>query len=183
MSTISDAIAVLTAHAKAYAEARALVAQRADDLETEKKDLLRRRLPGIRTALANAADKQALLVAAITSNAQLFNSPKTMTLHGIKFGYQKGKGAVEWDCDDAKLIERIEKKYKGQPALLQQLIKTTKEPIVKGLKELDADDIAKLGITIEATGDYIFVRAADKEVDALVKKILKEGAIEEAVAA
>lgn len=183
MSIVSEAIAPLESCAKAYAAARTVLAARATELETEVAAITRRKLPGIRTALAHAADLQAKLVAAVDAHPELFVKPRTMTLHGIKFGFAKGKGAVDWDADDAVLVARIEAQFKGNGAVLKQLIKVEKTPIKDGLKALDAKEVAKLGVTIEATGDYIFVKAADKEVDALVKKILKEGNVEETTAA
>lgn len=183
MSTVSEAIALLESCAKAYAAARVILAERATALETEVAAITRRKLPGIRTALAQAADLQAKLVAAVDANPSLFVKPQTMTLHGIKFGFVKGKGAVDWDCKDDVLVARIESQYKGNAAVLKQLIKVEKTPIKDGLKALDAKEVARLGVTIEATGYYVFVKAADKEVDALVKKILKEGAVEETTAA
>lgn len=179
MSTVSEAIALLEYHSKKYAEARALVAERASLIEAEIADVLRRKLPGMRAALATAADHQAKLVAAVDENRALFVKPRTMTLHGIKFGLAKGKGAIEWTVEDHVLAERIEKMFKGEDKLLEQLIKTTKKPIAKALKELEAAELAKLGVTVEATGDYVFVKAADTEADALVKKLLTEGNVEE----
>ena len=180
MSTSSEAITALEYHAKQYAAARAILALRANALEKEVAAATQRKLPGIRTALAEAANHQAQLVAAIEQHPELFTRPRTMTLHGIKFGFAKGKGAVEWDVEDTVLVERIEKLFKDEPELLQQLIKTTKKPSANALKELDAKVVAKLGVTVEATGDYVFVKAADSEVDALVKRLLKEGNVEEA---
>lgn len=180
MSTVSEAITALEHHAKEYAGARAIVADRASTLEAELAAVTRRKLPGIRTAIAEAANHQAQLVATIEQNPALFTRPRTMTLHGIKFGFARGKGAVDWDVEDAVLVERLEKLFRGDDALLEQLVKTTKKPIANGLKGLDAKLLAKLGVTVESTGDYVFVKASDTEVDALVKKLLKEGNIEEA---
>jgi hypothetical protein len=166
--------------AKRYAAARAVVSERATALESEIAEASRRKLPGIRKAIAEAADHQANLVELVKQNPDLFVQPKTMTLHGIRFGFAKGKGAVEWTVEDEVLVTRLEKMFRGEPELLEQLVKTTKKPIVGGLKELGGDALAKLGVTIEETGEYVFVKAADSEADKLVKRLLKEGAVEEA---
>ncbi|WP_043585337.1 hypothetical protein [Geminisphaera colitermitum] len=55
-----------------------------------------------------------------------------------------------------------------------------KKPSATALGNLDAKDLAKLGITSEQAGEQVFIKHSDSAVDKLVKKLLKEGAVEEA---
>ncbi len=182
-SSTSAAINEIDGLAKRYATIREVLSTRVSRFDSEVASLHRRCVPGIKSAAAEAADLQAQLVAAIQSHSKLFVQPRTMSLHGIKVGFAKGKGAVNWDCDDEQLVARIEKMFAGDDAMLEVLINTTKKPSKEALKSLDAKLVAKLGVTVEATGDYIVVKASETAVDKLVAKILKEGAVEEAVAA
>lgn len=113
------------------------------------------------------------LRATIEANRELFEKPKTWTLHGIKLGLQKGKGSLDWD-DTEQLVARIQKHFSAEEAEL--LLRVKKEPVVDALKELDAKTLAKLGVRCEETGEVVVVRAVDGEVEKLLKTLLKEGA-------
>jgi hypothetical protein len=178
MSTLASKLTpleLLGGLTKTYASARATLSERVNALEDEVRDVHRRKVPGIKAALAAAKDAQAALVAAVQAHPELFVKPRTITINGIKAGYQQGKGTLDWDDDD-KLVARIEKLFPDQRDVL---IATKKKPVADALKQLDAKDLARLGVSYEAVGDYVVVKATDGEVDKLVKKILKEGAVEE----
>lgn len=174
MSTITlSTIETLT---KDYAAARAVVAERVNALDAEVREIHRRKVPGIKTASAAAKDAQAKLVEAIKSAPELFMSPRTLTLNGIKVGYQKGKGKLDWE-DDERVVALIRKYI---PEHADVLITTTYTPSKDALRNLDVRTLVRLGVTSEDAGDNIVVRASDSDVDKLVAKILKEGALEEA---
>ncbi|MBK8477478.1 MAG: hypothetical protein IPL39_14590 [Opitutaceae bacterium] len=124
---------------KDYAHQRVVLSERVTALEDEVQSAQRRRLPGIKSALAAAADAKAVLEHAIESNQELFVKPRTVTFHGIKAGLKKGSGAVEF-ADEAGVIARIKKYLKGKA---EALIKT-KESLKK--KELT-------GLSVRRTGE------------------------------
>lgn len=179
MSTIASPVSPLItieALTKKYADARAIVSERVNALEDEVRSVHRRKVPGIKTAVAAAKDAQAELVAAVQAAPELFVKPRSYTLNGIKVGYAQGKGSLDWE-DDEMVVARIERFF---PREADVLIATKQKPVIEALKQLDAKDLAKLGVTFQGAGDYVFVKASDSAVDKLVKKILKEGAVEEA---
>ena len=155
----------------AYSKARAELAERVAALEAELSAVKRRHIRGIKTAAARGSDLQAELHAAIETNPELFEQPRTRTFSGIKVGFIKGKGKLAWD-DSAKVCARIRKVFPDQGALL---IRTEEAPAAEVLKSWSASDLAKLGIRIEGTGDQIVIKASDSEIDKLVASILKEG--------
>lgn len=159
-----------------YADARLLLADvvRAlhDQMEVSKRDLL----PQIKKAVAKARDLEADLLAQIEESADLFVKPKSLSFHGIKIGYQKGKGKL--DFDDADLVVRLIKKHFSEQADI--LIKTTEKPIKDALSQLTAAELKKLSITVEETGDVPFIRDTTSDVDKLVKALLKGVEEEEA---
>ncbi len=175
-SPVATALHEIDALAKKYASERAIVAHRVDVLEKRREELNNSLLPGIKTAYVAASGAQAALIGAIQRNADLFVKPRTITLHGIKVGFQKGKGSIDW-IDDEKLAEKIRDMLPEQFAVL---VKTSNKPIKKALQSLDVKTLRKLGCTVEETGDYVFVKAADSDVDKLIARVLKEGAVEEA---
>lgn len=130
----------------------------------------RRRLTEASGTAAGALDA---LRAKIDAHRDLFEKPKTWTLHGIKLGLQKGKGSLCWDDSDA-LVARIRKQFPEDEAAL--LIRVKEEPIADALRELDAKALSKLGVRVEETGETVVVRAVDGDVEKLLKTLLKEGA-------
>jgi hypothetical protein len=103
-----------------------------------------------------------------------------MTLHGIRLGYQKGKGKITWD-DDAKVIAAIRRTF--TKATADTLISVIEKPAKDALANLPAAELRRLGVQVEAAGDAIYIKAADSEVDKLVARILEEGAVDEAATA
>lgn len=159
-----------------YAKRRERVKQIVDRLEDEVRAAHRRYRRELNEAIGTAEGAQAALRAEIEAHPELFEKPRSWHLHGIKLGFAKGKGRVTWE-DDEQLIKRIRRQFPDEVAA--RLIRVTEAPIVDALKELDAKELAKLGVTVETTGDCVFVKAADTETDKLVKRLLKEGAREQ----
>ncbi len=156
----------------AYAKARSELAERVSALEAELSAAKRRHIRGIKTAAARATDLQAQLHSAIAGAPEFFEEPRTQTFSGIKVGYQKGKGKLDWD-DDAKVCAKIRKLC--SPTQAEALIRIEEHPNAEVLKSWSASELAKFGIRIEGTGDQIVIKASDSEIDKLVASILKEG--------
>lgn len=161
---------------KKYSEAREALAQRVNVLERKLDDVKDQHLPSIKSALAKAKEAEARLKGVIEESAGLFEKPKTQIFHGVKIGYQKGKGAIEWD-DVASVIQRIKKFF---PDKADALIRVIEQPDKKALSDLPAADLKRLGVTIVEAGDEILIRPVDSEVDRIVAALLKEESVEEA---
>jgi len=168
--------AVLDVLARKYSESRAVVSTRVADYQEELRALRKRHLPGIKQAAAQASQRQAELSAQIELHPDCFVKPRTMTLHGIKLGFQKGKGRLVVDDNEAT-VARIEKHF-GEDALLYLVV--TKKPKASALIELDAGTLKKLGVTVTDTGDSVVIKSADGEVEKLVAQMLEEGATDAA---
>lgn len=179
MKTIAQkpmGIAEIDVLAKDYAAKRAVLAERVDAYEAEAREIHRRKSPGIKAALAGAVDAKECLVNAIRLAPGLFVKPRTFTLHGVKLGFQKGKGSVSWG-DDADVVAKIEKRM---PEMADALIVVKKKPSADALRQLAAGELARLGVTVVDAGDEVFVKIAGGDVEKLVTKLLKEGAQESA---
>lgn len=188
MSTIATtpsptvaAIADLDHHAKLYRAARDVVSERVSELDAEIAALYRRKLPGIKSAIATAKSAQDAAAAVVQRHAFIFEkpNPRTMVLHGIKLGMAKGAGKVSWEMEDEVLVARIERMFADEPETLELLVITEKKPSKEALKKLEAKILAKLGVEVEGVGDYVVVSDSDTDAKKLVKRILKEGAIHE----
>jgi hypothetical protein len=141
------------------------------ELDAEQAALLKKYLPRIRTAVGEAKVAKLCLHTTIASAPALFEKPKTQIFHGVKVGFRKGNGGIDWD-DDAAVVARIEKLFPKPQAEL--LIKTTKKPIAKALDDLDIADIKKLGCRVEDTGDVVVIKPTDSEIEKTVAALLKD---------
>lgn len=176
MSTIahlsaSDRALALEALAKKYREACNLLEERVQNLENEVADAHRRCFPGIKRALAKATEAKDTLATEIDRNRDLFDNPRTVTLHGTRYGLAKGKGGLEWDDDDEVIVARIEKLHPDQ---LDTLLIVKKSPSKTGLQELDAKSLKRLGISVAEAGDAVFIKSTDGDATKMVKRLLKE---------
>jgi len=165
MTTMS----IIEAACKKARDARNVLAERASALQEEIEAAKRRRLPGLRSAVAAVAEADAALMSALQSAPDLFKSPRSVVLHGMKVGYKKGAGKIEI-TDEAATVRLIRKHY---PEQFDTLVKTTEKPIKKALQALSASELKKLGIQVEATGDVVFIADATDSVDKLVAALLK----------
>jgi hypothetical protein len=121
-------------------------------------------------AIARFRDTSAALYVAVEGSPELFVKPRTVILHGIKAGFAKGRGSMDWD-DDEKLIKRIERLL---PEQADVLIETKKKVLRGALAGLDAATLKKLGVEVEGTGDVVVVRLADGEAAKAMKALLKD---------
>lgn len=163
--------------AKQYADARAILGERAQALQAQIDKLRRQHLDGIVKAAAATADYRSALFQEIHQHPELFTEPRTVTVHGIKVGFQKGKGRLVWD-DEEKVLARIRKLFTDEEAAL--LIATVAKPAKEALLLLDAATLKKLGCTVEGTGDEIVIKDTAGEIDRLVQRFLDEAAKKDA---
>ena len=160
---------------KEYAEQRRILTNRVDILETEMRRLKRLKLPGIKSAVDNAAESESKLRAALENNKDLFVKPKSIVFDGVKVGFKKEKGKIKWE-DPALVIRLIKKHYSDQVELL---IHTEEKPNKDGLNKLSVAELKKVGVTLTKTTDEVLVKATDSEVDKIVTALLKDALKEE----
>lgn len=144
-----------------------------DEVETAK----RKHLAAIKRLTERAAEAQLELDAAIKESPDLFVRPRTLTLHGIKVGFKKASGRIEWEDAD-QVVKLIKKHFADQADVL---ILTKEKPAKEALEQLTAADLKKLGIEVADTGDVVVIKDTATDIDKLVTALLKE-ATEEAEA-
>lgn len=126
------------------------------------------RLPDIRVAIDAASEAWKGLASDIEAHPELFRSPRTLQAHGIKFGFQKGKGGLEI-ADEDKTVGLIEKLLPDQVALL---ISVRKAPVKDALAQLSAAELKRLAVNVKDTGDVVFIRPAEGALDKVVKALV-----------
>lgn len=155
---------------RTYAEARAVLASRVSALHDELEKAKRRSLPGIKRALGAAKAAEEELQATIEAHPELFEKPRSVILHGVRVGYQKAKGTLQWEDDD-RVVELIARHH---PDLLDTLVKRIEKPIKAALNTLSVGELKKLGVTVIESGDQVLIKAVDSEVDKLVDALLRD---------
>ena len=155
---------------KAYADRREALAGTVSGLNDELEAVKRKYLQRIKQQVGAAKDAEANLRAAIEASIALFVKPRTITVHGIKVGFQKGKGKVTF-ADADKVVELI-KKHLGDQADI--LVITEEKPNKEAIAQLDVAELRKIGCSVTGTGDQVLIKDAAGEVDKLVAALLKE---------
>jgi arsenate reductase-like glutaredoxin family protein len=173
MTSLSD----IEARAKRYAEARERLAGIVAALNEGIEALKRAEMPRLKKAVAAAAEQYDALQALIADAPELFVRPKTLTLHGIRIGYMKGKGGIVWD-DPAAVVAAIEKHLPDQA---EALIRWTAKPLKEALNQLDVATLRKIGCRVVDTGEQVVIKPVDGEVDKLVDALLRD-AVEDVTA-
>jgi hypothetical protein len=130
----------------------------------------RAELPKLRKAIQKAAEHHDALKAMIEASPELFEKPKTVILHGIRLGYQKGKGSIAWDDADA-VVAAIQKHV---PDMADQLIRWTGKPLKEAINQLDVATLKKIGCRVTETGEQIVIKAVDSQYDKMADALLKD---------
>jgi hypothetical protein len=170
ITTISLNLAGIEAHAKTLADARNVLSERVADLQAELEATKRRRLPGIKSAVAAAIEAKATLEASIARAPGLFEDPRTIIVHGIRVGFMKGKGKIEW-ADEKSVVARIKQHFPDQAKVLIKVLEKVQK---KALAGLSTADLKRIGCTVGEVGDVVYIKPVDDEVDRLVAKLLDE---------
>jgi hypothetical protein len=144
---------------------------RINECEAEKTAVVKRHAGGIKNAINKAKEIRFQLEAAIDAVPELFESPRTLVIDGIRIGMQKGKGKLIMDSPETT-IKLIHKHYPHDA--WDALIKTTETPVTAALIRLSASDLKKLGCEIGGTGDEVIIKTTDTEIEKIVKAMMKE---------
>jgi arsenate reductase-like glutaredoxin family protein len=160
--------------AKAHAQAREKLAEIVSALQDGIDALKRSHMARIKAAVNKAADTSDELLNLVNESPELFTKPKSVTFHGIRLGYKKQKGKIEFDDPD-QVIKLIRKHC---PELVDTLVVTTETPSKEALNNLTADVLKKLGVKVTSDTDVVFITPADSDVDKMVTALIK-GATEE----
>lgn len=162
-------LADIESRTKTYAEAREKLSSLVSALKEGMDAMTRQQMPAIKKAVANVAEKHDQLKALIEDAPDLFNKPRTLTLHGVKVGYQKGKGGISY-ADAEQVVKLI---HKHLPDDADTLIQVKETPIKDALANLSSSDLKRLGCEVKNSGDQVVIKPTDSEVDKMVDALIK----------
>lgn len=133
-------------------------------------------LPDIRRVARQVAAEHNRLAELITAHLDLFKSPRTHVVAGLKYGLKKAPGRMSWPCDE-QLVERIKKLTDAGDLSEEQremLIARTERPVAKALEKLDARLLKRLGVTVAADSDEVLIKSVDGEIEKAVNAVIKD---------
>lgn len=159
---------VIAHQAQLLAQARNQLATAVNELNEGIEALKAEHMGKLRLHIDRAANEWQLLEVLIQKYPHLFIKPRTVSMHGIKFGIEKGAGKIEID-DPVRTVRLIKQKLPDQADVL---IATTEKPVKKALGNLTADKLKAVGVTVEGVGDRVVIRPEDGAVDKLVKALI-----------
>lgn len=165
-----NAIDSISKRASVYSDARQLLTEKVTAFNDGLAALRKDHIPGVKKAVARAAEAEAALRALIEANPDCFTKPKTQVFSGVKVGYQKGKGTISFEDADS-VVARIKKHLPDQADVL---IKQKETPVKDALAQLSAADLKKIGVTVSEAGDQVVIKPVDSEVDKMVDALLKD---------
>lgn len=152
------------------AGAQTLLDEAVAQCESARAEVLRMCAPEIRRLATIVARRQSALLEKVAENRAAFEQPKTATLHGFRLGWRKQPGRIECE-DDASVIERIRRLLKP---LADGLIRVKESLDKPALRSLSGDQLAKIGVSIQADFDAPFVARVAGDTEKLVTALLAE---------
>jgi len=153
-----------------YASQREVLKEYINSLEDQIREIKKKCLPAIRKAAERTADKHNALRLAIEGSPELFIKPKTVIFHGVRIGFMKGRGEIQWE-DESQVIKLIKKHF---PDDSETYIKMTERVIKGALSQLAVADLRRIGVTVVETGEEVIIKPTDSEIDRLVNALLKD---------
>ena len=165
-----------------YAKRRDALRETVDTAQAAIDHVKRAYRADLRRRTGAAANARAELLAAIEAAPGLFSKPRTRLLSGIKVGWRKRPGRIEVS-DESAAIEAIRRKLGEEAA--EGLIQTREKLNRRGLRDLSARDLMRIGAVAVADADDPIAIPADSEIDKLVDALLdgaEQGEQEEAAA-
>lgn len=151
------------------AAARKRIADAVSALNTDIDAARARHHATVRAAALEGADAFDRLHSRIKARPDLFESPRTVVIDGIKIGFQKGKGAIEFD-DEEGAMQRIRRVF---PEDFDSLIGSKQYIIKAAVAKLSAGELKRIGGCLVGAEDQVLIKPMDSETDKLVSATIK----------
>ncbi len=155
---------------KRFAAAHADLAASVAELNESVERLKRGALPRFKREAAALAERRNELAAQIAGAPGIFESPRTLVMHGIRIGFQKGKGKIVFGDPD-QVVRLIEKHFPDQTDVLLHIKKT---PNKKAIVKLPAGDLKRLGCEVTDAGTEIVIRPVAGDAEKLINALFRE---------
>lgn len=167
----------INARAEILASKRSKLESITTEINDAQRAIMRTHARRLRDAYNAVAAAQSELHAEVATNPGLFVKPRTITIAGLKIGYQKQKGKIVI-ADEAKTIALFRKLLDEDYA--ETLIKTEESVIKNAVANLNAKELKRFGIEVTADTDKVLITPVDSALDKLIERMIEEATKEEA---
>lgn len=160
-------LAQIEAGCERYENASATLEQLIADLEADLEAVKQKHLRGLKKQASAVAGCQAELHGMIESAPQMFEKPRTITVHGVKVGYTSSEGKLEFDEEETvvKLIKQLHPRSAGM------YLRASEHVNKDALKLLEPEDLKKLGCRITGAGEVVVLKRVAGDVEKLINKL------------
>ncbi len=156
--------------AEKYAQRCTALAETMAALEEDVTAAKKQHLPQVRRRAEATAEAKDALRTEIACASELFESPKSRVLHGVKVGMRKQLGILDFDSE-AAVVKRIEQNL---PEDLDRLTRVRTNLNKTALAQLSGADLKRLGVTVLGDGEEIVIRLVAGDVEKIVNALLVE---------
>ena len=154
-----------------YADAFQQLADSMARLDEDVRAVKRHHLPAIKPQIDAVTNHRNALHEAIAQNPQLFEKPRTVVLHGVKVGIQKGKGRLVIE-DEQKTIRLIRRHMLAD----EDMLIIVKESVSRaGLGKLPAAQLKKLAVSVTDAIDKVVIKPTQSDVEKAIDALIKDG--------
>lgn len=138
-------------------------------------EVRRRHAPVILSHVRELVERRKVLARSIDAARDLFDKPRTRTLHGVRLGVMTQRGEISFDDEDL-VIDRIRALL---PEKAADLVKTNSSVVKTAIRDLDPAMLKRLGVEVRGDVDQTFVKVAkgdaEKAAAALLDGIREDG--------
>lgn len=153
---------------KQYDEESVVLEEMIASLESDLAEVKQKHLAPLKQQARVVARREAALHSAIEAAPELFQRPRTATLHGIKVGFTLSAGRLVFD--DADTVVKLIKKHFSEDVDIY--VRKYEEPNKDLLKSLSIEDLTRLGCRIEGVGDVVVLKRVAGDVEKLINKLI-----------
>lgn len=158
--------------ARLFAAAHSKLAGAVRFVEDAMRRLKRENRPDLLAACKEFEKSGDRLKELLERHRELFDDPKTLMIDGVRVGWRKQKGKLEFAYDADETVARI-KKFFGE-TVADRYIRTKEVPDKKALEKLSASDLKKIGVSIVDDGEAPVMEIVEGEVEKALAALLKE---------
>ena len=154
----------------AYARAREALDAVAEAIRGEQRAAARKRRRSLQSRVAQVSAAREALHAALAAAPQLFDSPRSRSIEGVKVGYRKMPGKIEI-ADEGRAIARVRERLPDRAA---ELVRVKESLDRAALRRLDGRQLAAIGVSVVEADDEIVLAVAGSDLDKLVDALMAD---------
>ena len=162
-------MARIESQVRAYADVREKLAVRLKELNARMEAMTREAMPELKEMARRAAERHAQLEAVVKASPQLFIRPRTAVFHGLKVGFRRQEGRLEYEDAD-EVVERVRRLLPDPDPYLH----TVTLPDREALAGLPPEELDRLGCRWVEGADVVVIKPVAGDLDRQIQRLFRE---------